>query len=34
VIASWLAGTAVGTLCGVFGAIRVRQRVSLAGSIG
>jgi hypothetical protein len=34
VIASWLAGTAVGTLCGVFGAIRVRQRVALAGSVG
>lgn len=34
VIASWLAGTAVGTLCGVFGAIRVRQRVALAGSAG
>ncbi len=34
VIASWLGGTAVGTLCGVFGAIRVRQRVALAGSVG
>ena len=34
VIASWLLGTAVGTLCGVFGAIRVRQRVALAGSLG
>jgi len=34
VIASWLAGTAAGTLCGVFGAIRVRQRVALAGSEG
>lgn len=32
VIASWLLGTAVGTLCGVFGAIRVRQRVAFAGS--
>jgi hypothetical protein len=30
VIATWLAGTAVGTLCGVFGALRVRQRVLLA----
>lgn len=30
VIASWLAGTAAGTLCGVFGALRVRQRVALA----
>jgi hypothetical protein len=27
VIASWLAGTAAGTLCGVFGAMRVRRRV-------
>ena len=34
VVASWLAGTAVGTLCGVFGAMRVRQRVTVAGSIG
>ena len=34
VIASWLVGTAVGTLCGVFGAIRVRQRVAVAGSAG
>jgi hypothetical protein len=34
VIASWLAGTAVGTLCGVFGAIHVRQRVAPAGSVG
>lgn len=34
VVASWLAGTAIGTLCGVFGAIRVRQRVTVAGSIG
>lgn len=30
VLASWLAGTAVGTLCGVFGALRVRQRVAVA----
>lgn len=30
VIASWLAGAAAGTLCGVFGAIRVRQRVAVA----
>ena len=29
VLASWIAGTAVGTLCGVFGALRVRRRVSL-----
>jgi hypothetical protein len=28
VIASWLGGTAAGTLCGVFGALRVRQRVT------
>lgn len=34
VIASWLLGTAVGTLCGVFGAMRVRERVALAGSPG
>jgi hypothetical protein len=27
VITSWLAGTAAGTLCGVFGALRVRRRV-------
>jgi predicted anti-sigma-YlaC factor YlaD len=33
VIASWLAGTAIGTLCGVFGAIRVRQRVALVGAV-
>ena len=32
VIASWVAGTAAGTLCGVFGALRVRQRVA-AGAI-
>lgn len=32
VIATWLAGTAAGTLCGVFGALRVRQRVALATS--
>jgi hypothetical protein len=30
VIASWLAGTAVGALCGVLGAVRVRQRVAVA----
>lgn len=30
VIATWIAGTAAGTLCGVFGALRVRQRVALA----
>jgi hypothetical protein len=29
VIAIWLAGTAVGTLCGVFGALRVRRRVAV-----
>lgn len=28
VIASWLAGTAVGTICGVFGALRVRRRTA------
>jgi hypothetical protein len=28
VIASWIAGTAGGTLCGVFGALRVRRRVT------
>lgn len=32
VIATWLTGTAAGTLCGVFGALRVRQRVALAAS--
>ena len=32
VVASWLAGTAAGTLCGVFGAIRVRQRVAVAAA--
>lgn len=26
VVASWIAGTAVGTICGVFGALRVRRR--------
>ena len=30
VVASWVAGTAAGTLCGVFGALRVRQRVATA----
>lgn len=34
VIGSWLAGTAAGTLCGVFGALRVRQRVALATALG
>ena len=34
VVASWLAGTAIGTVCGVFGAIRVRQRVAVVGSLG
>jgi hypothetical protein len=34
VLASWLAGTAIGTLCGVFGALRVRRRVALAPVIG
>jgi hypothetical protein len=29
VIGSWLAGTAAGTLCGVFGAVRVRRRVAM-----
>lgn len=33
VIGSWLAGTAAGTLCGVFGALRVRQRVMLASAL-
>ncbi|MBI3770123.1 MAG: zf-HC2 domain-containing protein [Deltaproteobacteria bacterium] len=28
VVVSWIAGTAVGTLCGVLGAVRVRQRVA------
>jgi len=32
VIAIWLAGTAIGTLCGVFGALRVRQRVGFAAA--
>jgi len=32
VIASWLAGTAAGTLCGVFGALRVQRRVAEFGS--
>ena len=32
VLASWLVGTAIGTLCGVFGALRVRRRVALAGA--
>jgi hypothetical protein len=32
VVAIWLAGTAIGTLCGVFGALRVRQRVSFAAA--
>ena len=30
VVASWIAGTAVGALCGVLGAVRVRQRVTYA----
>lgn len=33
VIAIWLAGTAVGTLCGVFGALRVRRRVGFAAAV-
>lgn len=33
VIASWVAGTAAGTLCGVFGALRVRQRVANSPSM-
>lgn len=33
VIASWLAGTAVGTLCGVFGAQQVRRRVDAPAAI-
>ena len=32
VIAIWLAGTAVGTMCGVFGALRVRRRVRFAAA--
>ncbi|MCC6766329.1 MAG: hypothetical protein IT293_16845 [Deltaproteobacteria bacterium] len=32
VIAIWLAGTAVGTMCGVFGALRVRRRVGFAAA--
>ncbi len=32
VVAIWLAGTAVGTLCGVFGALRVRRRVRFAAA--
>lgn len=34
VIGSWLAGTAAGTVCGVFGALRVRQRVAMASALG
>ncbi|MEO6027740.1 MAG: hypothetical protein ABIR79_12815 [Candidatus Binatia bacterium] len=34
VIATWLVGTAVGTLCGVFGALRVRRRVAFAPALG
>ena len=30
VLASWLAGAAAGTVCGVFGAFHVRRRVTLA----
>jgi hypothetical protein len=33
VIAIWLAGTAAGTLCGVFGALRVRRRVALSDAM-
>lgn len=32
VIAIWLVGTAVGTMCGVFGALRVRRRVDFAAA--
>ena len=28
VVVSWIAGTAAGAICGVLGAVRVRQRVS------
>jgi len=28
VVASWIGGTAAGALCGVLGAVRVRQRVT------
>lgn len=34
VLGSWLAGTGAGTLFGVFGALRVRQRVMLASALG
>ena len=33
VIATWLAGTAVGTLCGVFGAQHVRRRVAASSTV-
>lgn len=33
VIASWLSGTAVGTLCGVFGAQQVRRRVDAPSAV-
>lgn len=32
VLASWITGTAAGTLCGVFGALRVRRRVAFASA--
>jgi hypothetical protein len=33
VIASWVAGTAAGTLCGVFGAQRVRRRAGATAAL-
>ena len=33
VLASWITGTAAGTLCGVFGALRVRRRVAFASAV-
>jgi hypothetical protein len=32
VLAIWLFGTAIGTMCGVFGALRVRQRVAVTAA--
>ncbi len=34
VVVSWITGTAVGALCGVLGAVRVRQRVADASVLG
>lgn len=33
VVVSWIVGTAVGALCGVLGAVRVRQRVAYASGV-